>query len=80
MENIPTHIAHRLRHLNRQVGMYAEVEWTPNGFHTEFKSMEGPCYIVYKQTTGLPYAVVRTMSEAFHCAWALYKAYRALEP
>jgi hypothetical protein len=84
MNNTPTYITTRLADLNRKVGIFAEVEWTADGFqaHTEdlvHLNMEGACYIVYKQTTGMPYAVVRTMSEAFQCAWALFKAYRRLE-
>ena len=90
MNNTPSHIATRLADLNRKVGIFAEVEWSPNGFcwadnwDFELKGecpppVEGPCYIIIKQTTGLPYAVVRTMSKAFSCAWALFKAYRNLE-
>ena len=84
MNNTPTHIATRLADLNRKVGIFAEVEWSEDGFYADSDelahlNMEGKCYIVTKATTGLPCAVVRTMSEAFNCAWTVFKYYRGLE-
>jgi hypothetical protein len=92
MNNTPSYIVTRLADLNRKVGIFAEVEWTDCGFDwnsdtdwdTERKGpaparIDGACYIVTNCVTGLPYAAVRTMSEAFSCAWALFKAYRNLE-
>jgi len=90
--NTPTHIASRLAELNSKVGVFAEVQWsscgwdwnTDSDWDTELKGpapapINGPCYVIINGVTGLPASVVRTMSEAFTCAWGIVRYYRALE-